>query len=224
MKKALLLATVGLVALTASVLVAQTSDRRPMTPADVHRIQDVGDLAIAPDGEWVAYTVRTTDVDKDRRSRELWMVAWDGRDRRQLTHSESSESHPRFSPDGRYLGFLASRGGGDDDVYLVASVDAGATFASTETRIDDDTGGGSNQRQLSLAVDARTGIVSAAWEDRRSGADIYFAQSTDSGATFGTNVATGVGLNGDQTNPKAVIDRGRNVYVMFVDTSNGQRE
>jgi dipeptidyl aminopeptidase/acylaminoacyl peptidase len=34
----------------------------------------------------------------------------------QLTHTEKhSESHPRFSPDGKYLAFIASRGGEDDE-------------------------------------------------------------------------------------------------------------
>jgi len=91
----------------------QETERRPFAPEDVHRIRDVGDIAIAPDGGWVAYTVRTTDVDKDSRSTDLHMVSWNGETRLQLTHSEGSESSPRFSPDGRYLAFLAARGGDD---------------------------------------------------------------------------------------------------------------
>ena len=69
---------------------------------------------MSPDGRWVAYTVGTIDAEKDKRDTDLYMVAWDGSQRIRLTATpESSESQPRWSPDGRYLAFLASRG--DDE-------------------------------------------------------------------------------------------------------------
>jgi len=44
------------------------------------------------------------------------MVDWDGSTRIQLTHTEdSSESHPRFSPDGKYLAFIAARTDGKSE-------------------------------------------------------------------------------------------------------------
>lgn len=114
MKHVLLSSTLALGILVAPTsLSAQEMERRVFTPEDVHRLRDVGDLAMAPDGNWVAYTVRTTDRDKDRRSTDLYMVSWDSETRIQLTHSEGSEGSPRFSPDGRYLAFITARGGGD---------------------------------------------------------------------------------------------------------------
>ena len=95
---------------------AEAEEPRLFQPADVHRLKDVRGLALAPGGDWVAYTVRTTDAAKDRRSTDLYMVSWDGERRLQLTHTdEGSEGHPRFSPKGRYLGFIAARGGEEDD-------------------------------------------------------------------------------------------------------------
>jgi len=38
------------------------------------------------------------------------MTSWDGERHVQLTTSKESDSHPRFSPDGRYLAFLSARG------------------------------------------------------------------------------------------------------------------
>ena len=71
---------------------------------------------MSPDGEWIAYGVKTTDVDKDERASDLFMVNWDGSTRIQLTHTEdSSESHPLFSPDGRYLVFVAARTDGKSE-------------------------------------------------------------------------------------------------------------
>ncbi len=64
MKHVLLSSTLALGILVAPTsLSAQEMERRVFTPEDVHRLRDVGDLAMAPDGNWVAYTVRTTDRD-----------------------------------------------------------------------------------------------------------------------------------------------------------------
>lgn len=95
---------------------AAADEKPPFSPSDAQRLLDVSNLAISPEGDWVAYTVRSTNVEKDKRSTDLFMVSWDGTRRVQLTHTEdASEGSPRFSPDGRYLGFIASRGGEDDD-------------------------------------------------------------------------------------------------------------
>ena len=94
--------------LTPRWTLGQDSERRRFTPEDIHRIRDVRELAIAPDGDWVAYTVRSTDIDSDRRNADLFMVSWDGATRIQLTHSDGSEASPRFSPDGNYLAFITA--------------------------------------------------------------------------------------------------------------------
>ncbi|MBW2694376.1 MAG: S9 family peptidase, partial [Deltaproteobacteria bacterium] len=95
---------------------ARDKTRRLFTPADVHALVGVSDLAISPEGDWVAYSVETIDIDEDRYSSDLYMVSWDGETRVQLTHTEKhSETHPRFSPDGKYLAFIASRGGEGDE-------------------------------------------------------------------------------------------------------------
>jgi len=99
---------------------AQETDSRQFTAADVHRMKSVGDIAVSPDGEWIAYTVGTTNVEKDYYTSDLYMVSWDGESRIQLTHTEEgSEGSPRFSPDGKYISFITSRSdggsGADDD-------------------------------------------------------------------------------------------------------------
>ena len=60
--------------------------------------------------------VKTSNLEKDRRFGDIWMASWDGTRTLQLTHTaDAGESRPRFSPDGKYLSFLASRGSGDDE-------------------------------------------------------------------------------------------------------------
>ena len=84
--------------------------KRAVTVDDFAKIRGVGDPQRSPDGKWVAYTVGSIDVEKDKRDTDLWMVNWDGNEQIRLTSSPDGESSPRWSPDGRYLAFLASRG------------------------------------------------------------------------------------------------------------------
>jgi dipeptidyl aminopeptidase/acylaminoacyl peptidase len=91
--------------------VTSQGSKRSIALDDLARMRSVGDPQVSPDGKWVAYTVGTVDAEKDKRDSDLWMVGWDGTEQVRLTAtSESSESAPRWSPDNRYLAFLASRG------------------------------------------------------------------------------------------------------------------
>jgi hypothetical protein len=63
-----------LAALNTGFALAQDGERRVFRPEDVHRLLDVGDIALSPDGEWVAYSVGTTNVDKDTTSSDLWSI------------------------------------------------------------------------------------------------------------------------------------------------------
>ncbi len=110
MRSSLLSALLLVILLTSTSASSQENERRRFRPDDIHRIRDVSDMAVAPDGKWVAYTVRETDIDKDSRSTDLYMVRWDGTERLRLTSSEGSESSPRFSPDGKHLAFITARG------------------------------------------------------------------------------------------------------------------
>ena len=113
---ALLSIAASLILWPSAALAARDEARRLFEPADVHRLLDVSDLAISPEGDWVAYSVERTVLDEDRYTSDLYMVSWDGETRVQLTHTEKhSEAHPRFSPDGKYLAFIASRGGEGDE-------------------------------------------------------------------------------------------------------------
>src|ERR1043166_3025615 len=101
--------------LIAFSVVLHAAERRPLTTADLAKQRGVADPQVSPDGKWIAYTVSTVDAEKDKRDTDLWMVSWDGADRVRLTSTaETSKSRPRWSPDGRYLAFLAKRGSEDE--------------------------------------------------------------------------------------------------------------
>lgn len=91
------------------------SHARPAEPADLVRLKTVSSADIAPDGQTIVYVVSSSDVESDKSTSHIWTVNWDGTGDRQLTAREGeSESSPKFSPDGTYIGFLSSRGGDEN--------------------------------------------------------------------------------------------------------------
>src|SRR3989454_2263689 len=78
---------------------------------DLFALKEVGEPQISPDGRWVAYMVTTTDLKAEKSESRLWMAPLAGGEGGAvpLTVPGSSASAPRWSPDGRYVSFLAAR-------------------------------------------------------------------------------------------------------------------
>src|SRR3984957_8605041 len=94
---------------------AAAGAKRVLTADDYFRLKEVADPQISPDGKWVAYVVKTASLKDDKNHERIWMVAAGGGAAIPLTAEKVSSSHPRWSPDGKYLAFLSAREEGADD-------------------------------------------------------------------------------------------------------------
>ena len=113
---------VALVLLSACLMSsgAYGQNTRPLTVDDLFEIKTVRDPQISPDGQWIAYTVSSLDLEDDSSDTDIYMVSFtQPADAIRLTSSDESENSPRWSPDGRYLAFLSSRDGGTTQVWLL---------------------------------------------------------------------------------------------------------
>jgi dipeptidyl aminopeptidase/acylaminoacyl peptidase len=89
--------------------------KRTLTVDDYFRIKELGDPQLSPDGKWVAYTVKTANLKDDKNYERIWMVSVSGGNAIALTADGVASSHPRWSPDGKFLAFISARGEPNDD-------------------------------------------------------------------------------------------------------------
>ncbi len=93
---------------------AARADKRPLVPADYYKEAAASEVAVAPNGAMVAFTVTTVLEKENKRHREIWMVrlkggAPDGAAFRFTDPTEDSSS-PRWSTDSSLLAFTSRRG------------------------------------------------------------------------------------------------------------------
>ena len=126
------LASLSVVVLSVLSVSSVAQPRRAMIPSDILRVANVTDAQIAPNGQWVVYTVSA--VDEDKNVNTLWLARVgaepfvvtpmqplqrrtvpyiDWPDTRSVPHpllpSGWNASTPRWSPDGSSIAFLSQR-------------------------------------------------------------------------------------------------------------------
>jgi dipeptidyl aminopeptidase/acylaminoacyl peptidase len=83
----------------------------PLTTEEFLLLERPGEPAISPDAKWTVYTVTSTDMKANRRRQDLWMVASTGGTPRRLTDDSLGGRGARWSPDGKTIAYINSRGG-----------------------------------------------------------------------------------------------------------------
>ncbi len=97
--------------LAALALTAAPASPRPYTVQDQVTMRRLSEPRVSPDGQRIAFVLRTTDMEANKGRTDLWLVNADGSGARQLTSHPDSDNQPVWAPDGRSLFFLSSRGG-----------------------------------------------------------------------------------------------------------------
>ncbi len=94
-------------------------DTRNLIVDDYFRIHSVSDPQISPDGKWIAFAVPTMNLEEEKSESRIWMLPVKGGEAIPMTAKGSSASRPRWSPDGKYLSFLAARDDGKTQVWML---------------------------------------------------------------------------------------------------------
>jgi Tol biopolymer transport system component len=95
------------------------AQKRAFTIEDLYRVKNISDLHVSPDGKTLVFAVAISDLGRAKKTTHIWTMNIDGKNLRQLTTGETSESSPSFSPDGKQILFVSSKDG--DNLYLMSS-------------------------------------------------------------------------------------------------------
>jgi dipeptidyl aminopeptidase/acylaminoacyl peptidase len=92
---------------------AYAAEPTAFSPEDLVAMNRLADPRISPDGQLVAYTVRSTDLATNRGNWDIYLLdlSKPGATPHRLTQGSASDTSPRWSHDGQYLYFLSTRSG-----------------------------------------------------------------------------------------------------------------
>lgn len=95
-------------------------------------LKTIGGARISPDGKFIAYRVRETDWKENGYVRQIWLVNVGTGASFRLTRGKKSSDAPEWSPDGRWLAFIAER-----ESNAIAPMEAAGEKEKTEEKKDD---------------------------------------------------------------------------------------
>ena len=152
--KKLLLASVAL------AIFALPATARQLTIEDVTMLSRVAAPAVSPDGHWLVWQQRETDIAKNKGRFDLWRLDLStkgAKPEKLVADAAINETAPQFSADGKTV-FFQSDQGGEDNVWSVA------VTGGTPVQVTDLKGG------LGGFKVAPTGDKLLIWADRLPGA------------------------------------------------------
>src|SRR5580700_1468540 len=104
-----------LLATTAGIAESATAQgtSQAFTVDDLVRLKRLSDPEVSPDGRYVAYVLRETDMDANKGRTDIWLLDLVQKDAtpRRLTTNEANDYSPRWAPDSRTVYFLSTRSG-----------------------------------------------------------------------------------------------------------------
>src|SRR5271169_1062148 len=94
----------------------------PFSVQDMVRMERISEVAVAPDGKRVAFTLRSTDMEANKGRTGVWLLDTGKRGAAplRLTDGAANASAAQWSMDGRFIYFLSNRGG-SAQVWRVAA-------------------------------------------------------------------------------------------------------
>ncbi|MHC4284076.1 MAG: S9 family peptidase [Planctomycetota bacterium] len=116
--------------ITVTVFAAEPAEQtHPFSIHDMLAMDRISDPQISPNGKWIVFVLRKTDLEANRGRTDLWLIGVDGTKLRRLTSHPENDFNPRWAPDGKFIWFISTRSE-SSQVWRIA-VDDGRHIAFT---------------------------------------------------------------------------------------------
>jgi Tol biopolymer transport system component len=118
-----------------------TKEPRTVQPEDLFRLKFLQGAQLSPDSKTILYAISHVERDKTEAKKDaeeekeyvtLWLLSLEAGESRQLTAGPARDTNPQWSPDGKQIAFLSTRGE-KPQIYLIP-VDGGEARALTSMK------------------------------------------------------------------------------------------
>lgn len=134
MRRILMLLGLVIIGMSTNIWAADAKDTHAFSIHDMLAMDRISEPQVSPDGKWVVFTLRKTDLATNRGRTDLWLVGTAGAGLRQLTSHPSGDNSPQWAPDGKSIYFLSTRSGSSQVWRL--PVDGGEAEQKTNQPLD----------------------------------------------------------------------------------------
>ncbi len=95
--------------LTVILLNVGFAQKRPFTIADLYKLKSVESPKFSPDGKKILFTVKEDVLETAKSNTEIYVMNADGSGVKKLTNNDAADTHPQWSPDGKFILFSSTR-------------------------------------------------------------------------------------------------------------------
>jgi len=106
----------------------------PFSVQDMLMMDRLSDPQVSPDGKWIVFVLRETDLKANKGRTDLWLVRTDGTDLRRLTSHPQGDSNPRWAHDSKSVWFISTRS--DSAQVWCIRIDGGEARQVTDLPLD----------------------------------------------------------------------------------------
>jgi len=118
----------------AALVAAPVGQTHPFSVHDMLAMDRISDPQVSPDGRWIVFVLRKTDLEENVGRTDLWLVRMDGIALRRLTSHQEKDFNPRWTPDSRSVYFISTRSG-SSQVFRI-QIDGGEAEQITDEPLE----------------------------------------------------------------------------------------